>query len=130
MLQRLRDIWPWHEIRGCPGRFIVSKQGDDIPPERVLQLIQADLSLVRQHHFVRVDKDDVFVAVFLDASGGGLITFCKNGSKFVHTLNEPEGLARKLNGLGYYHMLEEDSSKVNKAKGLDQSGRLLNGTSL
>lgn len=117
MLQRLRDLWPWHEIRGCPGRFIVSKIGDEIPPEELIKRIMFEThgpidnneqSLVRMKRFERQDQDDVFVAVFLDETGGGLITFCKKNGSFVHTLNEPSGLMRKLEGLGFASMLAKD----------------------
>jgi hypothetical protein len=124
MLQRLRDLWSWHEIRGCPGRFIVSKLGDDVPPEFIIQrLISAsssgeEHSSVRTAKFPRTDQDDVFVAVFLDESGGGLITFCKRDGHFVHTLNEPNGLERKLKGLGLEHMLTDSHSDV-VVKGLN-----------
>lgn len=119
ILTALRELWPWKEIRNCPGRYVVSKCGDDIPPERLLELLREKVEgkgpfNVKAKRFVREpEKDDVFVAAFLDQEGGGLITFCKKAPNkgFVHTLNEPEGLERKLLGLGYYEeILGEVSS--------------------
>src|SRR5438309_364776 len=98
MLQRLRELWQWHEIRGCPGRFVVSRVGDHVAPETLLTMLAdgRDLSiLARCERFDRGAKDDVFVAVFLDETPpGGLITFCKKDGSYVHTFNEPSGLER------------------------------------
>jgi hypothetical protein len=106
LLQKLRELWSWHEIRGCPGRFVVSKQGDRIPPETLLAMLDQDWKLhSRFELFSRDKQDSVFVAVFLDDLGGGLITFCKQNGSYVHTLNEPSGLERKLKGLGFAHLL-------------------------
>jgi hypothetical protein len=117
MLQTLRDLWPWKPIKNCPGRYVVSKVGDGISPERVVETLLAKQreSQLGEDHMVRwrrfkrdSDHDDVFIAVFLDRTGGGLITFCKTkgvGESFVHTLNEPDGLVRKCKALGYEEVL-------------------------
>jgi len=120
LLERLRELWPWHEIRGCPGRFVVSKVGDHVPPEQLLVKICEKENLdrtvmVRSRTFKHSHAgDDVFVAVFLDAGrpphGGGLITYCKKNGSFVHTMNEPQGLERKLTAMGFEYILEEASS--------------------
>ena len=111
LLQKLRERWNWHEIRGCPGRFVVSKTGDTVSPEVLLDSIVEgrDASkLVRRERIVRdPPQDDVFVAIFLDSQPpGGLITFCKRDGTFVHTFNEPSGLDRKLRAMGYGYLLD------------------------
>jgi hypothetical protein len=107
MLQSLRDLFPWEPIKNCPGRFVVRKLGDQTSPQEILDKIQGGEHQVI--HFVNRKShgfDNLCVVVFNDETGGGLITFCKDTS-FVHTLNEPSGLERKLRGLGLSSLLTE-----------------------
>lgn len=103
LLDKLRALFPWEPIKNCPGRYVVRQLGDELAPQDLLVQICSEDGEYRSQLFLRPGQDDVFVAVFHD--GGGLITFCKPERRFVHTLNEPHGLERKLWGLGLQHML-------------------------
>lgn len=48
-------------------------------------------------HRSEAARDTVLVAVL---AGGGLISYRRSDGSFVHTLNTPEGFARKLKQLG------------------------------
>jgi hypothetical protein len=106
MLERLRTKFDWEPIKDCPGRYIVRKSIDNVTPEAILQLVNVDNDRVKTRLYQRENQDDVFVAVFCDQTGGGIITFCKPTGSFVHTMNEPDGLVRKLRGLGFPELLE------------------------
>ena len=109
MLDRLRGLYKWEPIKNCPGRYIVKKSADHVTPDELLAKIQTVESNIAKSTFQRENQDDVFVAIFLDEPGGGLITFIKKDKgSFVHTLNEKSGLVRKLNGLGYSKFLKEN----------------------
>lgn len=82
---------PWRPIRGCPGRWSLAST---TPPRALLGL---DASAPRVAHHVAAAPDPVVVAAFV---GGGLISFDRGDGWFVHTLNTPEGFARKLDRLG------------------------------
>ena len=105
-----RDVWaaaPWRPIRNCPGRFVTSALSDlTIEQVRGRAGIDEDawvrLELPRLAEAqARAGRDAVDVTLFQSdiGSGGGLITYVKVDS-FVHTLNTPSGLARKLWALG------------------------------
>ncbi|KAH9246682.1 hypothetical protein BASA81_015731 [Batrachochytrium salamandrivorans] len=107
LLDKLRALFPWEPIKNCPGRFVVRKLGDELSPQDLLLQISPNDGEGKEYRsqlFIRPGQDDVFVAVFHEG-GGGLITFCKPDKRFVHTLNEPHGLERKLWGLGLQEML-------------------------
>jgi hypothetical protein len=82
---------PWRPIRGCPGRYSLASA---IAPEALLGLDPAEPLPWRR---VEAAPDPVVVA---SVEGGGLISFSRGDGWFVHTLNTPEGFARKLAQLG------------------------------
>ena len=88
----LAQRWSWRPIPGCPGRSVL--QGGDAT------LAPADLlgpeALVRRFE-VSAARDPVWVSLLPD---GGVISYERPDASFVHTLNTPTGLARKLAQLG------------------------------
>ncbi|MBI5510861.1 MAG: hypothetical protein HY903_19040 [Deltaproteobacteria bacterium] len=82
--------WSWRPIPGCPGRYTIPKARLSPP-----QLVGAALP-VERHRSARA-KHPVLVVRF--PAGGGLISY-EHEDGYVHTLNTPEGLARKLASLG------------------------------
>ena len=78
-------------MRSCPGRSIWTGRRDATPREL------AGPELPGRVFNVAAAPDPVHVIVLGD---GGLISYEKADGHFVHTLNTPEGFARKLARLG------------------------------
>lgn len=87
----LLEAGEWRPIPGCPGRSVLQRAAR-IRPE---DLVGAGARLERFE--VAGARDPVLVA---PVEGGGLISYAKGDGRFVHTLNTPEGFARKLAQLG------------------------------
>ncbi len=85
------EKFPWREIYGCPGRFILKKGYNLSINEIVGKEIESRLYVSEK------SKDPFYVCVFPD---GGLISYQKEDNFLVHTLNTTEGLVRKLKDLG------------------------------
>ena len=88
--QALMDSRPWKPIRHCPGRYVLPPCG-----ETPAQLIGSDAAF--HEYQLPSARDPVVVARIAD---GGLISYRRADGLYVHTLNTPEGLARKLEQLG------------------------------
>ena len=84
--ESVRARHAWRPIPNCPGRFVLKKT-----PATPLEI--AGIAGVEEYHQPAAGKDPVVVVRFAD--GGGLISY-EHTDGFVHTLNTPEGLARKL----------------------------------
>ena len=86
------ERYNWRPIRDCPGRYVLRDASKELTVEQVMGV---EVS-VREF---RVDgtPDVVLVAKF---PGGGLISFRKPTGVIVHTLNTPDGLARRLARFG------------------------------
>jgi hypothetical protein len=82
---------PWRPIPNCPGRLVWRGRRDLAPRD----LLGAGVP-VRIFH-VDTAVDPVHIARLDD---GGLISYARPDGAFVHTLNTPGGLARKLADLG------------------------------
>ena len=82
---------PWRALRGCPGRRVWQGSSDLTPAD----LAGADVPV--QIFRVVGAPDPVHVVALAD---GGLICYARADGRFVHTLNTPEGFARKLDDLG------------------------------
>ena len=82
---------PWRALRYCPGRSVWQGLKGLTPAD----LAGADVPV----QVFRVDTapDPVHVVALAD---GGLISYARPDGGFVHTLNTPEGFARKLDDLG------------------------------
>ena len=83
--------WDWRPIPGCPGRYSLSPDVFSGKPERLLN----EACAVRELQSPKA-PDPVSVAAI---EGGGLISYRKPDGRFIHTLNTPEGLKRKLRQL-------------------------------
>jgi hypothetical protein len=88
----LTTHWHWKPIPDCPGRFVLSPSPSHLTPA---DLLGPGIE-VRE---VEVDaaRDTVIIGAF---AGGGLISYRRATGDYVHTLNTPEGFARKLLALG------------------------------
>jgi hypothetical protein len=81
----------WRPIANCPGRYrLVGDAPRDV----------ADLCANAPQQVFRVEgaRDEVIVVVLAD--GSGIISYRRADGSVCHTLNTPEGFARKLNQLG------------------------------
>jgi hypothetical protein len=83
--------WPWRPIANCPGRWVLCGTEGDLTPEAVLGEPATPIEL-----HSATTPDTIFVVHF---ERGGLLTFQKANGVYVHTLNTPEGLARRLQRL-------------------------------
>mmetsp|Transcript_83103 Transcript_83103/g.230748 ORF Transcript_83103/g.230748 Transcript_83103/m.230748 type:complete len:182 (-) Transcript_83103:91-636(-) len=97
-LERLWRALPWREIRNCPGRYttrdIDAREQD---PQALLLRCGLEVDGLSPCKVHCNGKDPITVRRL--AGGGGLLTYCKPGGLFVHTLNTESGLARKLEAL-------------------------------
>ena len=91
-LNLLRTAWQWRPIPNCPGRFVMASGPTSLAPR---DLVGPDVAL--QEFRVPAAHDVVIVARLDD---GGLISYERANGTYVHTLNTPEGFARKLQQLG------------------------------
>ncbi|MEZ5315913.1 MAG: hypothetical protein R2752_00780 [Vicinamibacterales bacterium] len=82
---------PWRDIPNCPGRRVWRGPRDTT----VRELVGDAVTIHVFEHTTAADP--VHVVVF---DGGGLISYRQADGRFAHTLNTPEGLARKLRELG------------------------------
>jgi hypothetical protein len=79
-------------MRNCPGRYRLIDVACDLPIERLV-----GTSVVVMRFSVDTAPDEVLV-VPLDR--GGLISYKRLNGTYLHTLNDPDGFARKLRQLG------------------------------
>jgi hypothetical protein len=81
----------WRPIPGCPGRFVAADGPSDASPES----IAGTPPVLRR----RVDgaRDEVVVTPL---ASGGLISYRKCDERYLHTLGDADGFARKLAQLG------------------------------
>lgn len=91
-VDELMQLHPWRAIGGCPGRHVL-RGGPTVQGPAFLVGPGVELSTHRTPGAV----DEVVVARLPD---GGLISYRKPDGRYVHTLNTPLGLARKLAQLG------------------------------
>jgi hypothetical protein len=83
--------WSWRAIAGCPGRFVLCDAQLGAPATWL------DATVTIHCFSVAGARDPVLVAALSD---GGIISYARPDGSFVHTLNTPEGFARKLEQLG------------------------------
>ena len=86
--QKVYEAWPWKPIPRCPGRFVLSPAAFAGPPSELCGVALAEE--------VIPPSGSADPAVVMRFEEGGLISYRKPDGRFVHTLNTPEGLARKL----------------------------------
>ncbi|MBN1606774.1 MAG: hypothetical protein JW940_09075 [Polyangiaceae bacterium] len=80
--------WNWKAIPDCPGRYVLRGAASNLSIEQV-----AGEALAVHEVHATTTADTILVAPF---EGGGLLSFRKPDGSIVHTLNTPEGLARRL----------------------------------
>lgn len=90
--QELHDRWPWRPIPNCPGRFVLASE------DRAVSFATLLGREPRVQAFTSAKARDRVLVVPL-AGGGGLISYARGDGRLVHTLNTPEGFARKLKDL-------------------------------
>ena len=90
--KEIMRLYKWEPITGCPGRFILKGSLSKLLPEDIVCHPIKSLE-----YRVTGARDTVIVTRFDD---GGLISYKRENSTYVHTLNTPEGLERKLYSLG------------------------------
>jgi hypothetical protein len=84
--------WDWKPIRNCPGRLKLAGPPSLLSPG---EIAGSDIETTELR--ARAASDTVVVA---EIEGGGLISYRRADGSWVHTLNTPEGFARKLAQLG------------------------------
>jgi hypothetical protein len=82
---------PWKPIRDCPGRYV-------LPPTLEAPASLAGVDSPLREYRLATARDPIVVMTFDD--GGGLISYRRADNRYIHTLNTPEGFARKLEQLG------------------------------
>ena len=87
----LWDHWTWRPIRNCPGRFVIPRTDHLVSFEILL-----GYSCSPQTYKSPMAKDPVSV---IPLENGGLISYQQPDGRLIHTLNTPEGFARKLRQL-------------------------------
>jgi hypothetical protein len=92
-LGELQRMWGWKPIPGCPGRLKLVHPDPFLP----LQVLLNDPLCVVEEYDSSLAPDRVLVVRLVD---GGLISYRRSDGSFVHTLNTPEGIRRKLLQLG------------------------------
>ncbi|MEG0182730.1 MAG: hypothetical protein RR704_04615 [Stenotrophomonas sp.] len=91
--ESLWNAWHWNPIRNCPGRYTLVPSPSSSTIE---DLLGAEVDVCE--YAVTGVRDPVFVGLLAD--GAGIISYAKAGGLFVHTLNTPAGMQRKLASLG------------------------------
>lgn len=84
----LKAAWPWIDIVDCPGRFVLRDADRALMPA---DLLGCDIPV--SEHRSALARDVIVVAWLID---GGLISYRRADGGCLHTLNTPQGMARKL----------------------------------
>eukprot|EP01128_Nolandella_sp_AFSM9_P005423 TRINITY_DN260_c0_g1_i3.p1 TRINITY_DN260_c0_g1~~TRINITY_DN260_c0_g1_i3.p1 ORF type:complete len:129 (+),score=29.61 TRINITY_DN260_c0_g1_i3:237-623(+) len=102
----------WKEIANCPGRYTLTKESagaDQLTPSELV----GEQHQLPTHQFQpkKERRDPLLVIMF--PGGDGIITYVKQESgRYVHTLNTPSGMERKLRAMDIgVHLLEERTSE-------------------
>ena len=82
----------WKPIHNCPGRFTFPGGSSSLTAQDII-----GIQIKSQRFVLEKIPDEVIVAEF--KTGGGLISYVKGAGKFLHTLNDKQGFARKLEQL-------------------------------
>ncbi len=90
--RELHDRWQWRAIPNCPGRSVLVNEDRRLSFETLLGRQATVREFISQNA-----RDRVLVVPLID---GGVISYVRDDGSIVHTLNTPEGFARKLADLG------------------------------
>ena len=82
----------WSPIPHCEGRFRLAHPEPTVTPSHLAAVDHSPTV-----HRVSTARDEVCV---LRIDGGALISYLREDGSYLHTLNTPEGLVRKLSQLG------------------------------
>jgi len=116
----------WKEIKNCPGRYVPTKRSSSIDRLLPLEVIGVEPgALLQVHEFApnQGGRDPLLVVIF-PYEYSGLITYVKS-DRYVHTLNTPSGMRRKLTAMNIgVHLLPPlpppPSDQLDAHKGADQ----------
>jgi hypothetical protein len=86
--EALQKRYEWVPIRDCPGRSVLR----GVDPKLSLTGLLGDIGTARS--FVSAEARDVLWVVPLE--GGGVLSYGRADGTWLHTLNTPDGLKRKL----------------------------------
>ena len=87
-VRELQARWSWIPMRNCPGRYVLATPDAQVP---LAEMVEPGSRV----HVCRSPRarDRVLVVPLED---GGVISYQRSDGSLVHTLNTPEGFARKL----------------------------------
>ena len=91
--EKLYSEREWEPIRDCPGRYALR----GVDRRMNVESMVGTTVQVSEHQSIAA-KDTVLVALL--EGGGGIISYRRSDGSFLHTLNDEEGLERKLKQLG------------------------------
>ena len=86
--EEVKRCYHWDEIRNCPGRYIAK----GLP----LKFSVGDLLNEPVDEVQRRSPNARDAVIIIPLEAGGLISFKREDGSYLHTLNTPEGFARKL----------------------------------
>ncbi|KAL6059857.1 hypothetical protein QOT17_013891 [Balamuthia mandrillaris] len=115
----LASVWPWKEIRNCPGRFIIptprnktqTPTGEENDPRTMTPLALLSFVLQRKANDGNAEEEkcrvyeydlngkDHISIIRLKEDSGALLTYHKEDGAHVHTLNTPSGIQRKMTAM-------------------------------
>lgn len=87
--ESLRAAFPWVDIPGCPGRYRLEVGLPEMAPAQI-----AGTGAETVHATSPVCRDPIELVHL--PGGGALLSYRRGNGTYVHTLNTPSGLARKL----------------------------------
>lgn len=91
----------WTPIPNCPGRYVLKTDRATIPPA----MLVGDEATMQQYSSPHA-ADPIEIVLLED---GAVLSYRKPDGRHVHTLNTPEGLARKLAQLALKQAPIEDT---------------------
>ena len=108
------SLLPWHEIKNCPGRFVLRKKGGNYsnltPSEFIYEITNHRMKTYIVDGFVSKMNEKILLIPF--SCQGGLLTYVKGDGSYVHTLNTPSGYKRKLEALGIPLEVTKDGIEI------------------
>ena len=90
-IAQLIDAYEGRPIRNCPGRYILNRARTQMPPSRIVG------EHFRQTVYEETPAKDKVIVTWIE--NWGLISFHRKDGSWCHTVNEPDGFARKLKAL-------------------------------
>ena len=122
-------VWNWKEIKNCPGRYVLKKKiGNDLTPkqfmEQTILKLSHDIQQNENKNKIKMNNnclyllketfglknDKIFLIFFKD--GGGLMSYQKINESivYIHTLNKPSGMFRKLTSMNVNYKFNQQSN--------------------